>query len=173
MGRGYKTCKICGSIEGPRSRHCKNGHGFVIKGMQYPNVDPKTLVSPNEARSISAKSENLPYLMQFVKECTDEEEIRVREKYYGLTSETWDSICGNFRIRYGKTFMRINPQSPPYMLTMKCRDGSWGMCPGKQRFKTLPSVIKYMIWWRQQDAKTRLEAEQEAKNKRLEADCGS
>jgi len=170
MPKGSKLC-VCGKSVGPRSRHCKHcGHGFEIQGVQYPNVDPATLVSPNEARSISAKSENLPYLMQFISECTDPDEIQRREKYYGLNSESWDSTCGNFRIRHGETFMGIDPQAPPYTLMMKCRDGSWDLCPGRHRFRTLPASIKYMIWWRQQDAKTRLEEQQKKKTTEQELD---
>ena len=159
---GKKKCKQCGTEVGPRSRHCTHcGHGFLIKGIQYPNVNPATLVSSKEARSISSKSENLPYLMNFIVECTDDKENLIREKYYGIDSSTWESICGNFRIRYGPFFMCIKTMKP-FMLLMKSKDGDWGLCPGKYRFKTIEAAIKYMMWWKQQNAKVRLDEEQKA-----------
>lgn len=57
-GKGHKVCKVCGSIEGPRAFHCKNGHGFIVKGVKQPDIINVELVikekieSSNDGRGI-------------------------------------------------------------------------------------------------------------------------
>ena len=139
--RGEKFCPA-GHRCGPRSWSCPTcGHGFLVKGIQHQNIDPKELVEiKKDAQQGAARDERIK-LKALLVVCNEPEEVRIRTHFYGVKAKTWQSLDGKHRIRLGKEIMGVNVGERPYKLLHLRK----GMFEPVKSFKKIWHAVKYML----------------------------
>jgi len=147
MARGEKFCGKCGTRNGPRAWNCVAcGAGFLVKGVQHPDITPQEREAEiKDARQGVDRMERRR-LLKLIQPCQDAHEKRVRERYYGIKSKTYESRDGHYRIRFGPIFMGVPialDDNKPYKLLWN-RRGDWEPVRGKNRFKRVFGAIKRM-----------------------------
>lgn len=155
--RGKKICTRCKKTNSSRCRNCAHcGYGFIIKGVKYPDLDLIGISAANAANTINTVTKkagqntkkevfDLYEPTRYLIECLDKNEYEVRVKNYGPHSKTWDSICGNFRVRYTPEFLGTSiEESQKYTLFVKIGD-SWRFPKNRTKFSSLKQLIKYML----------------------------
>lgn len=139
MAKGSKTCKACGTPNGPRSficKHCRTAFSFAKDKNKCVSVNTKSTESVTVKQKLN--------LLDVVKRCTDTHELSILNKHY-KRGRTWESVDGNYRIRYAPFFMGVScklEDDKPFKVLFK-HNGYWEpLDEEKNRFKRLRSAIK-------------------------------
>lgn len=137
--RGKKSCPRCKKDCGARSWNCSCGAGFVIKGIQKPDVD----VTAQPARSAPRRADKLLNLI----EPYDAAEETERRGKYDIKGETWQSKDGKYIIRKTIVFMGVQIAEHfgnPYTVLSREANGLELIRPNHS-FQSLNGAIRAMI----------------------------
>jgi hypothetical protein len=118
------------------------GHGFTLKGVKKPDLD----VTAEPARSCTPQESAKQRLLNLI-ELYDGEDDQTYRRTYGVAGRTWQSKCGQYRIREQHTFMGVNMEeyySKCVHLLKRERD-KWEPVRPKGKFRTVLATIKRMV----------------------------
>ena len=144
MPRGVKTCPKCKATTGPRSWNCPQcGHGYVVAGVQKPDMDA---VTANPSRLNTVKADYKDRLWNLVELYEGDDDVRARKRY-NMEGRTWQSKCGQYRIREQFTFMGVNMTAhfSKCVYLLKLRDNLWDVVRPKGHFRTPLAALRRML----------------------------
>lgn len=149
-----KECPACTGIIHHLSHYCKYcGEGQFSEqyGIKFPNLSMDEMRFRQMNGTLSEIDEQTQLMIdrveqqKFTKLFHEVPSSKLyKDKYYGETHKTFESVCGNYRILYGPYFMGVYIRSDKYKLMRKKGTEGW-VFTDTYLFSKFKYAVKYYL----------------------------